>query len=50
LQPDVISLNIDYSNIVAQSGDPVLSEWLAHGIAFVAAGVIEALAVGGLVF
>jgi|GEM_PF-3983103 len=50
LQPDVISLNIDYSNIVARSGDPVLGEWFTHGIAFVAAGVIEALVVAGLLF
>ena len=50
LQPDVIPLHLRDAHIMAQGGDPVFGERLAHGIAFVAARVVEALVVAGLVF
>ncbi|MNE11853.1 hypothetical protein D3C80_1046290 [compost metagenome] len=49
LQAHIVALHLGNAHVVAQGGDAVFGERLANGIAFVAAWVVEALIVGGLV-
>lgn len=49
LQAHIVALHLGNTHVMAQAGDAVFGERLANGIAFVTAGVVEALIVRGLV-